>query len=749
MARAPSSGGDKPHGRVPASGCAVSVFHASALPRGYLLSDYTIESVLGHGGFGITYLAQDTSLGAHVAIKEYLPHDIAVRNDKTAVIMPKPSRDAMRDYQWGLNNFVKEARALAKFKHPHIVRVLRFIETNGTAYTVMEYEKGRTLAQLLKRQGSKLDEPTLLKIIIPILNGLHAVHKIDMLHLDIKPENIYLAEDNRPLLIDFGSARQRISETGRVERIALTPGYAPMEQYPDKGQQGPWTDIYAIGATMYRCLTGKRPGDALERYRAVLQYATDPLKPAAVVAGKQYQQALLECVDWALQIYPKDRPQSAREMQDGLMGKRRGNQGGATTTVVVSGATTARAPGIKSWVPVNPRPVERTSLKRWVWFGLVLAGMVAAAVFYWPQIQARLPDLLHLLRVNKSVAVDTKAPDDRSGVASAPSPQNAESRVSAPDNAHGSMRPKKPHSFDSPPRTLMHTLSGHQDWVQSVAFSPDGTWVASGSTDKTIRVWDSATGSLRRTVSGPGFTVNAVAVSRDGKRIASAGVDGTIRLWDPRTGAARGVLQGDGYAFFCLAFSPDGDSVAAAGKGRTVYIWDVGSGKRRQALDGHSDVIYAVAFSPDRATLASAGADRTVRIWNIHEGKEAYRLVGHKDEILALTYAPDGRQIASGDAGSAIRLWSTDSGGYLRAYRGPQHAVLSLAYTPDGRWLAIGSADNTVQWLDLSTGRILHTLTAHRDYVQSVAISSDGAMLASASRDGSVKLWIAADRSSD
>lgn len=421
----------------------MSIFHASALPRGHILSDYTVESVLGHGGFGITYLAQDTSLGAHVAIKEYLPHQIAARAEETAVIVPKPSRDAMRDYQWGLNNFVKEARALAKFKHPHIVRVLRFIEANGTAYTVMEYEKGRTLAQLLKKQGSKLDESTLLKIIIPILNGLHAVHKIDMLHLDIKPENIYLTEDGRPLLIDFGSARQRISETGQVQRIALTPGYAPMEQYPDKGKQGPWTDIYAIGATMYRCVTGKRPGDALKRYRTVLQYETDPLKPAAVVARKQYRRTLLECVGWALQIYPKDRPQSAREMQDGLMGKRRGVQGGAATTSAVNGAAKARTAGAKSWVPVNPRPAKRSNSKRWIWFGLVLAGAIAAAVFYWPKIQARLPDLLNLLRANRPVAVDTQAPHNRPTVASAPSPRDTETTASVSDQVRESARPKK------------------------------------------------------------------------------------------------------------------------------------------------------------------------------------------------------------------------------------------------------------------------------------------------------------------
>ena len=210
----------------------MSAFHKSALRSGYRLAEYTIESVLGHGGFGITYLARDTSLGAQVAIKEYLPHEIANRENKTQVL-PNPSRGAVRDYQFGLKNFVKEARALARFKHPNIVRVLRFLEANGTAYMVMEYEEGQSLADYLKRNGPRLDEQTLLKVFIPILNGLHAVHEAEMLHLDIKPENIYLRKDGSPMLIDFGSARQGAVH---LQKVALTQGYAPMEQYPEKGK---------------------------------------------------------------------------------------------------------------------------------------------------------------------------------------------------------------------------------------------------------------------------------------------------------------------------------------------------------------------------------------------------------------------------------------------------------------------------------------------------------------------------------
>lgn len=386
----------------------MSAYHKSALPAGFLLAEYTIESVLGHGGFGITYLAHDTSLSAQVAIKEYLPHSIAGREGDTALITPKSSRGAIRDYQWGLKNFIKEARALAKFKHPHIVRVLRFIEANGTAYMVMEYEQGRTLADLLKSDGPRLEESSLLRIIIPILNGLHAVHEIGMLHLDIKPENIYLSTEGRPFLIDFGSARQSISRTGQVRQVALTPGYAPMEQYPDKGKQGPWTDIHALGATLYRCVIGKKPIDALDRYRAVLDYDTDPLRSAVSKAGRnRYQNNLLECIDWALKIYPKDRPQSARELQDGLMGKRRIERGGNVGVGASNGPANHSNEVTSSFVR-KPRRSTKGKFAHWIWVGLVVAGVIAAAYVFWPKIRALLPDASFLLRSENSDAVSIR-----------------------------------------------------------------------------------------------------------------------------------------------------------------------------------------------------------------------------------------------------------------------------------------------------------------------------------------------------
>jgi len=351
----------------------LSAYHKNALRPGYALAEYTIESVLGHGGFGITYLARDNALGAEVAIKEYLPQEIAARDERTAFVVPGGAKDSIRHYHWGLKNFVKEARALARFKHPNIVRVLRFIEANGTAYTVMEYEQGRTLAQELKQAGQRLDEPALLRIVMPILNGLDEVHKVGLLHLDIKPENIYLRRDGTPMLIDFGSTRHAMTESRPAGRIALTHGYAPVEQYPDKGQLGPWSDVYALGATMYRCVTGKRPADALARYRAVLDYKADPLVPAARAEAGRYQPMVLESIDGAMQVYAKDRPQTAREFQDYLLGRKK--------RISAASPVPGIAPGRRERTPGR---VARFA--RYVTILLMVAGLGIAGWLGWPEV---------------------------------------------------------------------------------------------------------------------------------------------------------------------------------------------------------------------------------------------------------------------------------------------------------------------------------------------------------------------------
>lgn len=236
-----------------------------ALPAGYTVHEYCIERVLGGGGFGLTYLARDTHLDCHVAIKEYLPRDLAVRGPELAV-RPRSSA-GNKAFEWGLQRFLLESRALASFHHPGIVRVLRYFRANDTAYMVMEYETGQPLQNWLIGR-LPLDRPTLLRIVSPLLDGLEAIHSTGFLHRDIKPGNIYMRADGAPVLLDFGSARRlEVDGLDQTMTAVVTPGFAPAEQYHRHGKQGPWTDLYALAGVMYWMVTGKLPLEAFARLR--------------------------------------------------------------------------------------------------------------------------------------------------------------------------------------------------------------------------------------------------------------------------------------------------------------------------------------------------------------------------------------------------------------------------------------------------------------------------------------------------
>ncbi len=285
---------------------------SNTLPAGTRLEYYQIENVLGVGSFGITYKAKDLKLGCHVAIKEYFPASFAVRVLNTCTVNSQTKQDN-EIYTTGLNCFLDEARTLAQFKSRSIIHVNRFIEANGTAYIIMDYEEGIPLSQYLLK-SKRLSEQDIAMVVVPILEGLRTVHQTKYLHRDIKPSNIYLRKHGRPVLIDFGSARQSIDNKGKAVTGFVTHGYAPFEQYNTQDEQGPWTDLYALGATLYRCITGKAPVDALERLASIQAQKPDPLKPLLLEKPEQYGTEILSCIDWMLSFRINNRPQSVDEI---------------------------------------------------------------------------------------------------------------------------------------------------------------------------------------------------------------------------------------------------------------------------------------------------------------------------------------------------------------------------------------------------------------------------------------------------
>ncbi|MEO1766345.1 serine/threonine protein kinase [Thiobacter aerophilum] len=281
-----------------------------ALPDGYQLLNYKIAKQLSGGGFSIVYLAHDEN-GVPVAIKEYLPSQLVLREEGSVV--QATTAENLATFRYGMKCFFEEGRALAKINHPNVVRVINFFRANETVYMVMRYERGKTLQEEIQSRKRTVKETFIRRVFAEMLNGLREVHTHKILHLDIKPANIYIRIDGSPVLLDFGAARQTLtSEKSRLSPM-YTPGFAAPEQYKNRDILGPWTDIYSVGASMFACLAGFAPQAADQRL------VNDKLASARKLWGGQYSDQLLDIIDWCLQLNYMDRPQSVFQLQKALL----------------------------------------------------------------------------------------------------------------------------------------------------------------------------------------------------------------------------------------------------------------------------------------------------------------------------------------------------------------------------------------------------------------------------------------------
>jgi len=280
------------------------------LPVGYQLQAYTISKVLSTGGFSFVYLAKDSD-GDTVAIKEYMPTSLALREEGASIILT--SDDDAKMFKHGLKCFFEEGLALAKIEHENIVRVTNFFRENNTVYMVMQYERGKSLQEYILSESEPVSEKFIRRVFGQLLNGLRDVHLHKLLHLDIKPANIYIRLDGSPVLLDFGSARETLSEVQPKLSPSYTSGFAPPEQYYDRKKLGPWSDVYSVGASMYSCLTRAAPIAANKRIKK------DFLVPAVSIGDGVYSPELLTIIDHCLQLDYLDRPQSIFSLQKALM----------------------------------------------------------------------------------------------------------------------------------------------------------------------------------------------------------------------------------------------------------------------------------------------------------------------------------------------------------------------------------------------------------------------------------------------
>jgi serine/threonine protein kinase len=389
----------------------------NALPVGTYLSEFEITSLVGEGGFGIVYLAWDHSLQRNVALKEYMPAALAARVGTTHVEV-KSARHR-ETFDVGLKSFINEARLLAQFDHPSLVKVYRFWEDNGTAYMVMPYYEGVTLKDKLHALGSPPDEAWLMWLLAPLTEALEVIHAESCFHRDIAPDNIVLlATTGRPLLLDFGAARRVIGDMTQALTVILKPGYAPVEQYAESPnmKQGAWTDVYALAATMHFAIMGKTPPTSVSRLMG------DSYVPLEHAAAGRYSPGFLRALDRALRVRPDDRTPTIDSLRTdlGLTSEVQGTQPmpldplkSAALGALLSGGDTPHLHTLPAQtqapLPVPASPATRSETGEqtpaplattprgsrtplWLGLGVVLLGSAAVVAYVWTTWQAGAPN---------------------------------------------------------------------------------------------------------------------------------------------------------------------------------------------------------------------------------------------------------------------------------------------------------------------------------------------------------------------
>ena len=329
---------------------------AHALTPGTMLRQYRIDAVLGQGGFGITYLAYDTDLKRKVAIKECFPRDFVARDGATVV---PTAVQGNADYKWALDKFIDEATTLARFRHPGIVQVLQILkEENDTAYMVLEFVDGQSLDDWLKELDRTPTEDELLTILTPLVEALQVVHENNIVHRDIAPDNIYIRSTGEAVLLDFGAAKQIFGQHSRTMNMIVKDGYSAPEQYYAEGRQGPWTDIYALAAVIYRAVIGKRPIDAMARLDAINNGDPDPLTDLSIAKPAGFSVGFLSALMHGVTPQAKLRPQKLSNWAPDLLGPDY-QADSATPSSIVSSARSSSGPASRV-SKAKPAPASRT-----------------------------------------------------------------------------------------------------------------------------------------------------------------------------------------------------------------------------------------------------------------------------------------------------------------------------------------------------------------------------------------------------
>ncbi|BAZ09814.1 protein kinase [Calothrix sp. NIES-4071] len=668
-----------------------------------LRGHYRVTKVLSdEGGFGRTYLAEDVDkLNERCVVKQLAPKVQGT---------------------WALNKaielFKEEAKRLQELgRHSQIPTLLAYFEQDNYLYLVQEFIEGQNLFKELQ-QRAQFNEAQIRELFMYVLPVLSFIHEHGVIHRDIKPQNImrralqystFRSTSSTPtsgihkrggdiVLIDFGASKQLTATVQTKPGTTIGSfGYSPIEQI-NGGEAYPASDLFSLGATCFHLLTGVSP------FQLWTEYGYSWVNSWRHHLRYSVSDELGEVLDKLLKKDINQRYQSAEEVQRDL-------EDATTTTpsgqIPLPSLSTQRR--FSSQTSSKPSPLAQLLDK----FAFIRSASLANT--------KRTKSLLISSAVLLVSLTGTQI--------------------------YGYMRYK---IFPTAPTFLINslpssvflqqTISAHSGYVMSVAISQDRRTLASGSTDKTIKLW-SIDGEEIRVLKGHNQSVMKIAFSPDGKTLASGSNDRTAKLWNIETGQEIRTFVGHSDSISDLAFSPDKKTLATSSADKTIKLWNIATGEEIRTLRGHTSRVTSVAFSPDGKVIAAGSNDKTIKLWNISTGEEFRTLKGHNDTVTQIAFSPDGNQIASAGADKIIRLWNVSNGQEYRMLRGHTDTIWSVAFSFDSTTLASASSDTTIKLWNPFTGEEIRILQGHNSRVWSIAFSTDGKTLVSGSEDGTIKIW--------
>jgi WD40 repeat protein/tRNA A-37 threonylcarbamoyl transferase component Bud32 len=700
---------------------------AGELPRVRYFGDYELLEVIAQGGMGVVYKARQMSLNRVVALKMILRGELAT------------PRDVAR--------FRAEAEAAANLDHPHIVPIYEVGEHDGQQYYAMRYVEGTSLAQW--PCGAPRTEARLIAV---VAEAVHHAHRRGILHRDIKPSNILVDAAGTPFVTDFGLAKRVDAERSLSESGAVvgTPRYMPPEQAAGRKDLTVAVDVYSLGVVLYERLTGQTPftGEtALEVLRRVRE--AEPARPSTLLPGldRDLETICLKC----LEKEPGKRYATAQDLADDLGRWLRGEP--------IVARPAGRAEQLWRWCRRNPLVAGLTA-------GLAVA--LVAATWFAIRADARAREVLaekatiRRLLYGAQLNLAQRAWED--GEIGFLKELLSDQRPDRTDDTD--LRGFEWHYWwrRCHPQPLF-TLGDRRHGVRCFAFSRDGKYLATASSDHKVRLWDALTGRRLATRAGRAGPVLCLAFSPDDRRLACGAKDRTVIIHELSTPRRHRVLRGSSAAVRCLAFSPDGKKLVTGGADGVVSVWDVLRGQPLLRLPRHKGFVTGVTFHPQGDQLATASnEDESVMIWDPVTTKKIRALEGHKSGIAVITYSPTGQHLASGSHDGTVRIWESARGQELRTLRVvPQDPLFralcgmvnSVAFSADGKHLAIAARpwDQTLTqkkgewgmssvWLwDAVTGKELMPVEHFSGWLTAVAFHPWGKRLAVGGEGRGLRVW--------